>query len=239
MQRGVIAVLDIGTSKVACLVLRFVGPDEPARPRRRARSLSQGAFRVIGAANTRSRGVAFGEIAAMEETRARDPHRDPGRAEDGERAGRPRDRLLLGRAAALLRAAPARPRSQDGAVAERDIGHVLAACDDPRLRPGPRGAARAAGELLRSTTASGLTDPRGQIGNGPGVRHAPADGRRRRRSGTCCTASSAATWNSPGMASRPTPAASRASSRTSRSSAPPASTWAAGRPASRSSCGGT
>ena len=29
--------------------------------------LTQGAFRVIGAANTRSRGIAFGEIAAMEE----------------------------------------------------------------------------------------------------------------------------------------------------------------------------
>ena len=27
LQRGVIAILDIGTSKVACLVLRF-GPDE-------------------------------------------------------------------------------------------------------------------------------------------------------------------------------------------------------------------
>ena len=27
MQRGVIAILDIGTSKIACLVLRFDGPE--------------------------------------------------------------------------------------------------------------------------------------------------------------------------------------------------------------------
>ena len=27
MQRGVVAILDIGTSKIACLVLRFDGPE--------------------------------------------------------------------------------------------------------------------------------------------------------------------------------------------------------------------
>ena len=27
MQRGVIAILDVGTSKIACLILRFDGPD--------------------------------------------------------------------------------------------------------------------------------------------------------------------------------------------------------------------
>ena len=30
MQRGVVAILDVGSSKIACLVLRFDG-DEPAR----------------------------------------------------------------------------------------------------------------------------------------------------------------------------------------------------------------
>ena len=66
LRRGVIAVLDIGTSKVACLVLQFV-PEEVGEGMDAKPVLTQGAFRVIGAANTRSRGIAFGEIAAMEE----------------------------------------------------------------------------------------------------------------------------------------------------------------------------
>ena len=32
MQRGVVAVLDVGTSKIACLVLRFDGVDHLAVP---------------------------------------------------------------------------------------------------------------------------------------------------------------------------------------------------------------
>ncbi|HEY8141298.1 MAG TPA: hypothetical protein VIG06_01455, partial [Kofleriaceae bacterium] len=66
LRRGVIAVLDIGTSKVACLVLQFV-PEEVGEGMDAKPVLTQGAFRVIGAANTRSRGMAFGEIASMEE----------------------------------------------------------------------------------------------------------------------------------------------------------------------------
>ncbi len=66
MQRGVVAILDVGSSKIACLVLRFDGA-EPAS--REVGSLAgQAGFRVIGAATTRSRGVRFGEIEAMAET---------------------------------------------------------------------------------------------------------------------------------------------------------------------------
>ena len=35
MQRGVIAILDVGTSKIACLVLRFDGPEQFRDSRRR------------------------------------------------------------------------------------------------------------------------------------------------------------------------------------------------------------
>ena len=66
LKRGVIAVLDIGTAKVACLVLQFVPDDGQTAPDGQP-TLRQGAFRVIGAANTRSRGVTFGEISSMEE----------------------------------------------------------------------------------------------------------------------------------------------------------------------------
>jgi cytochrome c556 len=67
LRRGVIAVLDIGTSKVSCLVLQFV-PEEVGEGVETRPVLRQGAFRVIGAANTRSRGIAQGEIAGDQAT---------------------------------------------------------------------------------------------------------------------------------------------------------------------------
>ena len=66
MQRRVIAILDVGTSKIACLVLRFDG-DAPALDGVGSMA-GQSNFRIIGAATTRSRGVSFGEVAAMAET---------------------------------------------------------------------------------------------------------------------------------------------------------------------------
>ncbi|KKL19369.1 hypothetical protein LCGC14_2466130, partial [marine sediment metagenome] len=68
MQRGVIAILDVGTSKIGCLVLRFDGPDAFRSSEGVGSMAGQSAFRVIGAATTRSRGVRFGEIEAMQET---------------------------------------------------------------------------------------------------------------------------------------------------------------------------
>ena len=69
MQRGVVAILDVGSSKIACLVLRFDGTDgaeDGVGP-----LAGQSGFRVIGAATTRSRGVRFGEIHAMQRPSAR------------------------------------------------------------------------------------------------------------------------------------------------------------------------
>ena len=68
MQRGVIVILDIGTSKIGCLVLRFDGPDRFKDADGVGSMAGQSSFRVIGAATTRSRGVRFGEIDAMQET---------------------------------------------------------------------------------------------------------------------------------------------------------------------------
>ena len=67
MQRGVVAILDVGTAKVACLVLRFDG-EAPAREDGMGSLAGQSQFRVIGAATTRARGVRFGEIDAIPET---------------------------------------------------------------------------------------------------------------------------------------------------------------------------
>ena len=68
MQRGVIAILDVGSSKIACLVLRFDGSGRLSEDNSIGSLAGQSGFRVIGAATTRSRGVQFGEITAMQET---------------------------------------------------------------------------------------------------------------------------------------------------------------------------
>ena len=67
IQRGVIAVLDVGTSKIACLILKFDGREQVAGEGIGAMA-GQTKFRVIGAATTRSRGIERGETAAVQET---------------------------------------------------------------------------------------------------------------------------------------------------------------------------
>ena len=68
MQRGVVAILDVGSSKISCLVLRFDGVGRPFDDGEIGSLAGQSGFRVIGAATTRSRGVRFGEITEMQET---------------------------------------------------------------------------------------------------------------------------------------------------------------------------
>ncbi|GGD42573.1 cell division protein FtsA [Sinisalibacter lacisalsi] len=163
MQRGVIAILDIGTSKIGCLVLRFDGP-ETFRAADGVGSLAgQSAFRVIGAATTRSRGVRFGEIDAMQET---------------ERAIRTAvqgaQKMANTRVDHVIATfAGANPRSYGlagsielagGAVREDDIARVLAACDLPPIGEG-REVLHAQPVNFALDHRTGLSDPRGQIGN--------------------------------------------------------------------------
>ena len=68
IQRGVVAIWDVGSSKIACLVLRFDGITHDGENGDIGSLAGQSGFRVIGAATTRSRGVRFGEICAMGET---------------------------------------------------------------------------------------------------------------------------------------------------------------------------
>ena len=161
LRRGVIAVLDIGTTKVACLVLQFV-PEEVGEGVETRPVLRQGAFRVIGAANTRSRGIALGEITAMDECERAIRTAIQGAQKMANlrvdhvivsfSGGRPRSYGLAGEI-----------EVENGAVAERDIGHVLAACDIPEYGHG-RDAIHALPVNFALDHRSGLTDPRGQIG---------------------------------------------------------------------------
>ncbi len=163
MQRGVIAVLDVGTSKIACLVLRFDGTDKFSGADEMGSKAGQSGFRVIGAATTRSRGVRFGEVDAMQET---------------ERAIR--TVIQAAQKMADLRVdhviacfSGARPRSyglagsidlQENVVTENDVSHVLAMCDVPDYG-NDREVLHAQPVNFALDHRSGLIDPRGQIGN--------------------------------------------------------------------------
>ncbi|MBM1219479.1 cell division protein FtsA [Ponticoccus sp. SC2-23] len=163
MQRGVIAILDVGTSKIACLVLRFDGPDAFAESDSVGSMAGQSSFRVIGAATTRSRGVRFGEVDAMQETERA--------IRTAVQAAQKMANVRVDHVIACF--AGARPRSygldgvvdvQGQVVADHDIGRVLAACEVPDF-----GADR---EVLHAQPVNfsldhrtGLSDPRGQIGN--------------------------------------------------------------------------
>ena len=162
MQRGVVAILDVGSSKIACLVLRFDGAGRLSEDNTIGSMAGQTGFRVIGAATTRSRGVQFGEVTAMQET---------------ERAIR--TALQQAQKMADIRVdhviacfSGANPRSygldaqvdlEGQLVTEAEVGRVLNACDVPDYGAG-REVLHAQPVNFALDNRSGLTDPRGQLG---------------------------------------------------------------------------
>ncbi len=163
MQRGVVAILDVGTSKIACLVLRFDGPERFRSVDGVGSMAGQSQFRVIGAATTRSRGVRFGEVDAMQETERA--------IRTAVQAAQKMANVRVDHVIACLSGARPRSYGLDGAldvaggmVTEQDISQVMANCDVPDY-----GADR---EVLHAQPVnfaldhrSGLADPRGQIGH--------------------------------------------------------------------------
>lgn len=162
MQRGVIAILDVGSSKIACLVLRFDNVDDTGDED--IGSLAgQSGFRVIGAATTRSRGMRFGEVISMVET---------------ERAIRTAVQAAQKMAGirvdhVIAAFSGAGPRSYGVAgkvdvagmnVEEQDVARVLSSCDVPDFGHG-RDVLHAQPVNFALDHRSGLIDPRGQIGN--------------------------------------------------------------------------
>jgi cell division protein FtsA len=162
MQRGVVAILDVGTSKIACLVLRFDGETQ-ARDDGMGSLAGQSQFKVIGAATTRSRGVRFGEIDAIPETERA--------IRTAIQAAQKMANVRVDHVIACF--SGARPRSYGlageitlsaGQVGDGDVGRVLAACDVPDF-----GESR---EVLHAHPVnfaidhrSGMSDPRGHVGN--------------------------------------------------------------------------
>jgi cell division protein FtsA len=162
LQRGVVAVLDIGTSKIACLVLRFDGTPRMAEAEEVGRMAGQAGFRVVGAATTRSRGVRFGEIDAMVETERA--------IRTAVQAAQRMADMRVDHVIACF--SGAQPRSyglagevelESQMVSEHDISRVLSACDVPEYGEG-REVLHAQPVNFALDHRTGLIDPRGQLG---------------------------------------------------------------------------
>lgn len=163
MQRGVVAILDIGSSKIACLVLKFEGSERRRDADGVGSMAGQSQFRIIGAATTRSRGVRFGEIAVMSETERA--------IRTAVQAAQKMANVRVDHVIACF--SGAEPRSYglagdvelaDSVVTEQDVARVLAACDMPDIGPG-REVLHAQPVNFALDHRTGLGDPRGQIGN--------------------------------------------------------------------------
>ncbi|MBU2982869.1 cell division protein FtsA [Lentibacter algarum] len=160
MQRGVVAILDVGSSKIACLVLRFDGSDladETAMP-----MAGQAGFRVIGAATTRSRGVRFGEIEMMAETERA--------IRTAVQAAQKMANIRVDHVIACFSGADPRSYGLVGetgleghVVTEQDVSRVLSACDVPDFGQ-DREVLHAQPVNFALDHRSGLADPRGQMG---------------------------------------------------------------------------
>jgi cell division protein FtsA len=163
LQKGHIAILDVGTSKIACLVLRFDGPTKPHVADGVGAMAGQSAVRVIGHATTRSRGVRFGEVDAMRETeRAIRTAVQAAQKQAGVRV----DHVIACLAGARPESFGLSGRSEvlNGTVTDADIGQVLATCEVPDIGPG-REVLHAQPVHFSLDRRAGLADPRGQVGH--------------------------------------------------------------------------
>jgi len=161
IQRGVIGVIDIGSYKVAALVLKLEQGDVRKTPGI-GNMAGQAGFRVIGAGTTQSCGVRFGEIAAMAETESA--------VRTALQAAQKMARMRVDHVIVCLSGGA--PRSYglagevaiDGAaVVENDIAQVMANCDMPDIGRG-RDVLHAQPINFALDHRSGLSDPRGQSG---------------------------------------------------------------------------
>lgn len=166
IRRSLVAVLDVGSAKTTCFVLKV----DPARlaAAQEGKQLhdAYGAIRIVGVGVTRSRGVRLGEIVDMEEA-ARGVRAALETAEKmaGERVdqvicavsgGRPESRAAHG--GAML---------EGLAVVDRDIARVVTSSRGPwhgANREDGRETLHAQPVNFSVDGADGLTDPRGITG---------------------------------------------------------------------------
>ncbi len=166
VRRGKLAVLDIGSSKITCLVLKI----DPSRLEAAASSdpLSTTLFaavEVVGEATVQARGVKRGEVIDMDAA-ARSVRRAVLAA---ERAAQPKidrvDHVLVsfggGRPESFSTVGEA--ETETGQVTERDISNALGNAPEPPIGAG-RQILHAQPVEISLDFQSGLTDPRGMTG---------------------------------------------------------------------------
>jgi cell division protein FtsA len=163
LQRGVVAILDLGSSKIACLVLRFDGPERSRSVDGVGPMAGQAQFRVIGHGVTRSRGVRFGEVDSMGETERAIRTAVQAAQKDAQvrvdhvivcfSGARPESHALSGEA-----------EVEGSTVSGWDIGRVLASCDVPDIGD-DREVLHAQPINFALDHRAGLSDPRGQVGS--------------------------------------------------------------------------
>jgi cell division protein FtsA len=90
LKRGLVAVLDVGTAKTVCFILKVDPAALDQAMGQGAQHAAFGAMRVVGAGVTQSRGVRLGEINDLEEAHS---HRTGAGRKNGRRPGRSGDRL--------------------------------------------------------------------------------------------------------------------------------------------------
>ncbi|MEO1330408.1 MAG: cell division protein FtsA [Pseudomonadota bacterium] len=164
LERGVLALVDIGTAKATCLICRI---DRNQIGEGAAGLGGFGAARIVGAGVNRARGVRLGAVVDMEEAeRAVRAAVDQAQRDSGEKAthavvtlsaGYPRSHALTGETAV-----------EKESVSERDLSRAVAAC-----RPPSEGDGR---EILHAIPVNWsldaeprVRDPRGFAGRRLGV----------------------------------------------------------------------
>lgn len=163
LQRGVVAILDVGTSKIVCMILQF-DPSVQANASEGIGAIANhGSFRVIGVAKTRSRGVKLGEITKMEETERA--------IRTAVQGAQKMANIRVDHVMACF--SGAQPKSygltgdvqvESGSVTKADIGRVLASCDTPDFGE-DRETIHAMPVNFALDQNPSLSDPRGQIGH--------------------------------------------------------------------------
>lgn len=163
LRRGIVGVIDIGSSKIACMILKV---DQERLDARRAEGVGHlgglDALRVIGFSATQSRGVSAGDVIAMDD------------AERGIRTVLARAQKLAGVRVdqVIVSTAGASPRSygvtgdtevENGEVSTQDIAMAMVSSDMPRFGEG-RDVIHAHPVNFTLDHRTGLSDPRGQVG---------------------------------------------------------------------------
>jgi len=166
IRRGRLAVLDVGSSKISCLILKL-DPARIAEARQGDRLATSlfGAIEVVGARTVQSRGVRRGEIVDMDEV-ARAIRLALLNAEKmaAPKVGRV-DQVVVAFSGGKPQSfsTTAEVETETGQVTERDISNVLGACPMPPIGD-ERLVLHAQIVDLAVDRHRGITDPRGMSG---------------------------------------------------------------------------